>query len=185
MGIFINGMPANTPEEKRKAIESQGGTYNKSIKGGYVEVKGNKSSSFSNNFQDVNIGNYADTLSGDSVQQAVQFNFDDDFDNGNQTPGTGNYTENLQGNYINLANQYTISYGGYDLVWNQHANNRYIGSIEVKDEDYELKAILDREQSKFVCYIPGIVAMGNGIEVDSLNDVKIIEWAVVAIQENF
>jgi hypothetical protein len=170
MGIFINGMPANTPEEKRKAMESQGGTYNQLIKGDYVQVHGNQ----------INIDDGLDGLF-----DKLKNKYEEEAANGNQTPGTGNYTEKLQGNYINLSTQYTISYGGYYLVWNQHANNRYIGSIEVKDEDYELKAILDREQSKFVCYIPGIVAMGKGIEVDSLNDVKIIEWAVVAIQENF
>jgi hypothetical protein len=173
MGIFINGMSANTPEEKRKAIESQGGKCNELIKGDYVQIEGNKIKIEDN-----------PVIITDGIYNDVTINMGDD--DGNQTPGTGNYTENIQGSHIHIGSRYLISHGGYELFWNQQGNsNRYAGEIEVKGEEYELKAIFDYDESKFVCYIPGIVDMGNGIDVHSLTDVKIVEWAVIAIQENF
>jgi hypothetical protein len=179
MGIFINGMPANTPEEKRKAIESQGGKYNELIQGHYIQGNGNSVvQGNGNQVYQTNIGVASGLHIGDNY-------YGDDFDDGNKTPGTGNYTENLQGEYISLSNKYVINYGGYELTWSQEGSQRYIGCIEVKDEAYELKAIFDRDEGHFLVYIPSFMSLFEGESFDSLNDVKLIEWAVVAIQENF
>jgi hypothetical protein len=70
MARYINGMPANTPEEKKAAIEATGGNYNENIQGDYIQhTKGTK--------------------------QTTKKGYVDQPGDGNKTPGTGNYTESI------------------------------------------------------------------------------------------
>lgn len=66
MARYINGMPANTPEEKKAAIEATGGNYNENIQGDYIHTK-----------------------------QTTKKGYVDQPGDGNKTPGTGNYTESI------------------------------------------------------------------------------------------
>jgi hypothetical protein len=83
MARIINGQKADTPEEKRKAVESAGGKYTQNLEGDLVEIKSNSSKE-----KKPNEGGYVD-VEGD----------------GNKTPGTGNYTENLGGEWKNRHNK--------------------------------------------------------------------------------
>ncbi len=184
-------MPANTPEDKKKAVESKGGKYNEKIEGHYVEVKGTV---YNNNLNGANIKNYQSIVSGSNVQK------DFDFDMGNKTPGTGNYTENLGGefiegdyyqqdNIVNFANvrEFTINHGQYTANYRQlNNNNNFTVQIEVDGDNYELMIRPDPNNSNcYLGYIPGIIEENDfdAYPMDNPTDVCFIEWSVVRIQE--
>jgi|GEM_PF-5711878 hypothetical protein len=70
----INGQPANTPEEKKAAVESAGGKFTSNHQGDF--------------FQE-------DLTKPKPQSSSIKDGYNDKSGDGNKTPGTGNYTEDI------------------------------------------------------------------------------------------
>lgn len=67
MARIINGMSANTPEEKKAAVESAGGVYNENIQGDYIEGKQPKEKESQPKATNNQSRNYVENLEGDYI----------------------------------------------------------------------------------------------------------------------
>ena len=62
MAKYINGQRVETPEEKRAAVESFGGTYNENIEGNFVQGRANNSAGSTDGE-----ANYVENLGGQHI----------------------------------------------------------------------------------------------------------------------